>query len=101
MERHTREITQLQTRGAVAVAISAAGGRNHKAITALLDMQALADAEDVDAAAAAAVEQVKKDCGYLFQAAPGFAAGSGGREGGMAEEPMSLAEALKEKFFRR
>ena len=29
-----------------------------------------------------------------------FSAGAGGKEGGMGEEPMSLAEALKEKFLK-
>ena len=37
--------------GAVGKAIALAGGRNEKAIAALLDMQALQGAEDLDAAA--------------------------------------------------
>ena len=104
LERHAQDLaqqrSQLQLEGAVALAISDAGGRNRKAISALLDMQALGSAEDVSAAAKEAVAQVKKECGYLFQAAPAFSAGAGGKEGGMGEEPMSLAEALKEKFFK-
>ena len=108
LEQHTREIQQqqaqlrrVQLESAVALAISGAGGRNRKAITALLDLQALENESDLDTAAASAVEQVKKECAYLFTAAPAFSTGAGGREQGPAEEPMSLAEALREKFFQR
>ena len=101
VEGYERRMKAMATEHAVALAIESAGGRNRKAIAALLDMQALGSAEDVSQAAKDAVAQIKKDCGYLFQTAPAFSAGAGGKEGGMEEEPMSLAQALKEKFFQR
>ena len=85
--------------GAVGQAIAMAGGRNQKAITALLDLQALQQAEDMQAAARQAVEQVRRECGYLFQTVPGYAVGTGAMEA-QEEEPVTLAGALREKFAR-
>ena len=85
---------------AVGQAIAKARGRNQKAITALLDLQALQQAEDLQAAAQQAVETVKRECGYLFDTLPGFAPGTGAVQLGAEEEPQTLAGALKEKFAR-
>ena len=85
---------------AVGQAIAQAGGRNQKAITALLDLQALQQAEDLSAAAQQAVETVKADCGYLFETVPGYAPGTGSMQVSSGEEPQTLAGALKEKFAR-
>ena len=85
---------------AVGQAIAKARGRNQKAITALLDLQALRQAEDIQTAAAQAVENVKRECGYLFDTLPGFAPGTGAVQLGAEEEPQTLAGALKEKFAR-
>ena len=84
--------------GAVGKAIALAGGRNEKAIAALLDMQALQGAENLDAAAGEAVRAVKENCGYLFQVAPAFAPGTGGVQMAEKDAPVSLAQALREKF---
>ena len=92
------QLRQVKLDGAVALAITAAGGRSRKAIAALLDTAALETAEDPESAAKDAVEQVKRECGYLFAGVPGYAVGTGGTDGGWSEEPMSLAAALKEKF---
>ena len=86
--------------GAVGQAIAMAGGRNQKAIAALLDLQALQESEDVSAAARQAVEKIKQECGYLFAVAPGYAPGTGAMEVREEEEPMTLAGALREKFAR-
>ena len=87
--------------GALGQAIAKAGGRNSKAITALIDLQALESAEDPVQAAHLAVAQVKKDCGYLFETVPAYAAGTGAVQVQGEEEPQSLASALKEKFGGR
>lgn len=87
--------------GALGQAIAKAGGRNEKAITALMDLQALEGAEDLVQAAHLAVAQVKKDCGYLFETVPAYAAGTGAVAVQGEEEPSSLASALKEKFGGR
>ena len=86
--------------GAVGQAIAQAGGRNQKAITALLDLQALQQAEDLQAAANQAVQKLRQECGYLFQTVPGYAVGTGAVQLRGDEEPQTLAGALKEKFVR-
>ena len=98
VEAYEGRLSALAVEKAVALAIASAGGRSQKAITALLDTDALAAAENVEEAAAQAVAQVKKECGYLFGGAPAFAPGTG-TDSAPAEEPMSLAEALREKFY--
>lgn len=80
-------------------AISAARGRNAKAITALLDMDAIRASEDPKACAEAALAELKKHNAYLFEApvpspyAPGTGTGDFSRPA-----PQTLAGALKEKF---
>ena len=114
MAENGRDIQQLRTScqeweqkyhaarldSAVGQAIAKARGRNQKAITALLDLQALREAEDLTGAAQQAVEAVKRECGYLFDTVPGFAPGTGAVQVQVGEEPMTLAGALKEKFGR-
>ena len=114
MAENGRDIQQLRTScqeweqkyhaarldSAVGQAIAKARGRNQKAITALIDLQALQQAEDLQAAAQQAVETVKRECGYLFDTLPGFAPGTGAVQLGAEEEPQTLAGALKEKFGR-
>ena len=114
MAENGRDIQQLRTScqeweqkyhaarldSAVGQAIAKARGRNQKAITALIDLQALQQAEDLQAAAQQAVETVKRECGYLFDTLPGFAPGTGAVQLGAEEEPQTLAGALKEKFAR-
>ena len=80
--------------------IQAARGRNDKAITALLDVDAIRGAEDVAAVAREAVAQLKKEHGYLFEmpGVPGYATGTGAMDPGGNDEPQSLAQALREKF---
>ena len=80
--------------------IQTARGRNDKAITALLDVDAIRGAVDVSAAAKEAVAQLKKEHGYLFEmpGVPGYAAGTGAMDPGGSDEPQSLAAALREKF---
>ena len=86
---------------AVGQAIAKARGRNQKAITALLDLQALEGAEDLHFAAQQAVDALKKECGYLFETVPGYAPGTGAMTAQEMEEPQTLASALREKFSGR
>ena len=108
LRRHTDELEQaaaaheaaagkLRLEGMVQAAIAREKGKNAKAITALLDMEGL---EADEAAVSAAVQAVKKECGYLFELPPAYAAGTG------AVAPRlrgagSLAEALRERFERK
>ncbi len=103
IQRHAGELAQLRFEGIVKDAITAAGGRNHKAITALLDVSALKENEDPKTAVEQAVAQVKTECDYLFsepQTPPPYARGTGSRTG-ETEGPATLAGALREKFERK
>ena len=81
-------------------AIAKERGRNAKAIAALLDTEALKNADQ--AAVLEAVQAVKKDCGYLFEAAipPAFAQGTGVTPTEV-RGPATLADALRERFEKR
>lgn len=66
--------------GKVKDAITAAKGKNAKAIAALLEMDTLRQSKNQDADIKAAVEALKKDSAYLFeteQVPPPYAGGTG------------------------
>lgn len=78
--------------------ITALGGRNQKAITALLDTAAIFQAEDPKAALQEALQNLKQDCAYLFaDPIPPFShrAGAGDRE---LHQPATLASVLKARM---
>ena len=96
---HQAQLEKVRFEGILQQAITRAGGRNAKAITALLDPQALQAApEAVDAA----LEKLKQECGYLFESrqVPGYAAGTGAWQA-PTPVPETLAGALKERFSGR
>ena len=96
-----KAMKQLRLDGWLQGAIAREKGKNAKAITALLDREGLQEADE--AAVLAAVQAVKKECGYLFESnllPPGFASGTGAAAP-MPRGPGSLAEALRERFERR
>lgn len=86
--------------GRIKDAIAAAKGRNTKAISALLDVDALRASKNQEADIKAALEAVKKDNGYLFETEtpPPFAGGTGSAPAGGKQAPVSLAGALHEKY---
>lgn len=77
---HKKQMDDLAFDGVLKDAITAAKGRNAKAITALLDVDALKASKDQTADIKAALEGLKKDSGYLFeteQVPPPYASGTG------------------------
>ncbi len=86
--------------GRIRDAIAAAKGRNAKAISALLDVEALRASKNQEADIKAALEAVKKDNSYLFETEtpPPFAHGTGSAPAGGKQAPASLAGALHEKY---
>ena len=72
-----RRVRGLQAEAAVKEAVAAAGGRNLKAIRALLDTQSVESAQDMAAAARAVVAAVRKDSPYLFGQGAVFAQNTG------------------------
>ena len=95
------QLAQLQFDRVFADALREAGGRNAKAIAALLDMEQLKAAEDPAAAVADALKALKAECAYLFDSAeapPPYARGTGTRQTGHDDGPQTLAGALREKL---
>ena len=78
--------------------ISALGGRNRKAITALLDTEAIFAQEDPKAALQEALQNLKQDCGYLFaDPIPPFSPGAGAGDRAL-HQPATLASVLKARM---
>lgn len=74
-------------------AITAAKGKNAKAISALLDMDTLKASKNQDADIKAALEALQKDSGYLFgddQAAPPPYAGGTGKDLMLGTDPSKM-----------
>ena len=65
-EAHKKQLADLAFEGVLKEAITAARGRNTKAIAALLDVDALKASKDQTADIKSALEALKKDSGYLF-----------------------------------
>ena len=100
-ENHRTQVSEMQFQAVLGQAIADAGGRNPKAIAALLDLDALRGSQDQALAAQEAVAGLKKENGYLFRSQlPMYAVGTGVTNPAPARTE-SLAEALKEKFLKR
>lgn len=87
--------------GLVKEAITSAKGKNAKAIAALLDIETLKTSKNQEADIKTALENLKKDNGYLFdddKTPPPYSGGTGGNKGQPSGEPTSLAGALRAKY---
>jgi len=77
-----QQLQQQRVGSEIRLAVTAAGGRNLKAIAALMDSETIARAEDTAAAAKQAVAAVKRENPYLFSlpavTAPGTGTGAYG-----------------------
>lgn len=99
--QHQKEVADISFGGALNLAILQAKGRNAKAITALLDVEALRKSENQQAAIEQALENLKEENSYLFEAAqtpPLYARGTGSQTGTEERAPATLAGALRERF---
>ena len=103
VEDHKQEIACMAFEKALGEGIVKARGRNAKAITALLDVEALKASENQADAIEAALEDLKKDSRYLFEGdvPPPYARGTGAYHGPQEKHPTTLAGALREKFERK
>ena len=70
-ESHRKEAAEREFTEELAAAIKAAKGKNPKAITALLDTEALKASKNRDKDIKAAIAKVKESDGYLFDADDG------------------------------
>ena len=103
LEDHKKELAQMVFDRTVHEGIVKSKGRNAKAIMALLDMEALQASENQTDAVAEALDNLKKDCRYLFEGdvPPPYARGTGAYQGTQEKHPTTLAGALREKFERK
>ena len=100
---HQKELDGIKFQGVLDNAITAAKGKNAKAITALLDVDALRGSEDQQKAINAALEDLKKESGYLFDEGgtpPPYSRGTGTQVNTPAGEATSLRDALREKYSK-
>ncbi len=100
-QHHARELADREFSRLLDTAISGAKGRNQKAILALLDTEALKNAEDPAKATQEAIDQLRKSDGYLFEQTktpPLYARGTGADTGAQKKAPATLAGALQERF---
>lgn len=88
------KIAEMEFGGNLAAAITAARGKSAKAISALLDLDALKASKNQEADIRAALDGLRKDSGYLFEAEtpPPYAAGTG-------SAPL-LGQVTKEAFAK-
>jgi hypothetical protein len=99
---HQKELEGIKFQNVLDNAIAGAKGRNAKAITAMLDVEALRGSEDQSKAIKEALENLKKESGYLFEddkTPPPYARGTGVGTP-PPEGPDSLASALREKYYK-
>ena len=103
VEDHKNQLTQLAFEKVLHEGIVKAKGRNAKAITALLDVDALKESENQTQAIEEALEQLKNESRYLFEGdvPPPYARGTGAFNGTQEKHPTTLAGALREKFERK
>ena len=97
LEKHNAVVSGLRLEYALDRAVEKSGGRNKKAIRAMLDETALMQAENVDEAAKNAVDDLKKENAWLFAAprvsSPGVGAMSVTRSPSLEDVGnMSMAE---------
>ena len=100
---HKNQMAQLAFEKALGEGIVKAKGRNARAITALLDVDALKASENQARAIEEALETLKRDSRYLFEGdvPPPYARGTGAYSGAEDKRPTTLAGALREKFERK
>ena len=100
VQSHSRQLAQLRLEGQLSQAVSKAGGRSIKAIAALLDMDTIAQSEDVPGALETALGELKQNSGWLFETEtpPPYARFTGSGGGRTESAPTTLAGALRERM---
>lgn len=103
VEKHEKQLDSLAFQSALNAAIAAKGGRNAKAITALLELDTLRECDDRQTAIENALQKLQAEEGYLFgqQTPPPYARGTGTQYRSKEAAPTDLAGALREKFERK
>ncbi len=102
LKTHEEEIRELRFQSQLREAVTAAGGRSLRAIGAMLELDAIKNDAQPDKALEKALNQLKADCGYLFESAvPPYAHDPGTRQGPVIQKPVTLAGAIRQKYERK
>ena len=99
---HSAELSQMAFTASLERAVTRHGGRNVKAISAVLDLEKLRGQEDLETAMDQAMKNLKKEHDYLFartQTPPPYAGGTGAGVPA-PHSPNTLVGALKERFAK-
>ena len=101
VQAHQAQLAEMALQHQVSEAVLCAGGRSVKAISALLDMNAIRGSENVQDALHDAIEALKKDSSYLFggQVPPRYAPFTGAQE--QPQKATTLAGALRERMKKK
>ena len=101
---HQTELANMAFDRALEGAITAAKGRNPKAIKALLDVNTLKASKNQEADIKTALEGLQKESGYLFDTdpvPPNFPANTGAQTNQPTVATGSLAGALRERYDKK
>lgn len=101
LDAHQTQIRELTFQSKLREAVQTAGGRNVKAIGALLDQEQLKQSEDPDKALSEALQRLKAESGYLFITPPPYAPDPGTRGSTPTYKPSTLAGAIRQKYERK
>ncbi len=103
VSEHQIQLDGMAFQTVLDAAITASGGRNAKAISALLDLDALRNSENRQEAVTKALQTLQAEESYLFgdQTPPPYARGTGTQTNMNKNAPLDLAGALREKFERK
>jgi len=101
-QRLAQLVEQVRFQALLDSEIVKAKGRNAKAITALLDVEALRTGDDPTSAVRRALEALKQEQDYLFfRDVPPYAPGTGTNRPENNYLPVDLAGAIREKMERK
>ncbi len=103
VKEHQTQLEAMAFDNLVDNAIFQAGGRNAKAIRALLDLPALQAEQNRQTELEAALQALQRSDSYLFgtETPPPYARGTGTQSRASGTAPETLAGALREKFERK
>ena len=100
LQRHQQALDALRREHALTLAVERSGGRNQRAIRALVEESALQNAEDFQAAADAEVARVKRENGYLFALPQVSSPGTGALTVDTAPSLQALGKMSMEEYKR-
>lgn len=103
VEDYESRIRAMGAEHALKQAALTAGGRNFKAISALVDMDSITQSEDMEAAAKTAMDALRRESPYLFALPAAYAPGTGTAQnrGGYTMEQLGKLSLAEYRQYRK